>query len=64
MQRVASAWASIAKDWELLSMSDTLAFDTLSTAMMCQSWRYSILILCFLYLGLIICYHMDIALSH
>ena len=45
-------------------MCDTLALYTLSTALMCQTWRYSILILCSIYLGLIICYHMDIALSH
>ena len=48
---------------EVTVMSDTLAFDTLSTALMCQTWRYSILILCYIYLGLIICYHMHIALS-
>ena len=42
--------------FEVTVMSDTLVFDTLSTALMCQTWRYSILILCYIYLGLIILY--------
>ena len=37
-------------------MTDTLAFYTLSTALLCQTWCYSVLILCYIYLGFITCY--------